>query len=319
MHKEYYGFSEEPFALDPDPRFFFPTEPLNGILELLIQEITERKRFILVTGGTGTGKTTLIHQLLGRLDPKIRAVPIYQPCKTFEELLGIILRELKVPFGKETKGFMVSQLNEYVLQRSALDETLLIIVDEAQTLSTEAMEDLRLLSNSDPRRPKFLQELFIGDPEIQNRLKSRDLRQLQQRIAVRCQIPPLTHSESVRYIEYRLSRVGRRLTDVFTPKAVDLIGRHGQGVPRVINMLSYLTLSAGYTLSRKKIDAPAVKEVCSILERLKPSLRQRLEISLDAAFDRFESSPLSMRISYALLAYSILQWIVFYLLTLERT
>jgi general secretion pathway protein A len=319
MHKEFYGFSEEPFALEPDPRLFFPTEQLNEILDLLVQEITERKRFVLVTGKTGTGKTTLIHQLIGRLDPKIRAIPIYQPCKSFEELLGTILRELKLPLGKGTKGFMLSQLNEYVLQRSALDETLLIIVDEAQTLSTEAMEDLRLLSNSDPRRPKFLQELFIGNPEIQNRLKSRDLRQLQQRIAVRCQIPPFTQSESGRYIEYRLSRVGGRLTDVFTPKAVDLICRYGQGVPRVINMLSYLALSAGYTLSRKRIDVPAVKELSSILERQKPSLRQRLEISLDAVFDRFESSPLSMRISYALLAYSILQWVVFYLLTLERT
>ena len=319
MYKAFYGFREDPFGIAPDPRLFFLTEHLKKILDSLVQEITERKRFILITGRMGAGKTTLIHELMVRLNSKIRAIPIYQPCKTFDELLGRVLRELKLSVEKETKGSMLSQLNEYLLQRSAQDETLLIIVDEAQALSQEVLEELRLLCNSDLRKPRLLQEVFLGEPEIQHKLNTKELRQLQQRIEGRCQLQPFSESESRRYIEHRISRVGRSSFDVFTPKAIDVICRYGQGNPRIINRLSYVALSAGYALSKRKIDAPVVKQVCSIFGRQKTSTRQRVESSIDAVIDCFESSPLSMRISYALLAYSLLQWVVFRFLILEGT
>jgi general secretion pathway protein A len=319
MYKEFYGFRENPFGLEPDPKLFFLTEHLKKILDALVREITERKRFILITGRMGAGKTTLIHELMARLNSKIRAIPVYQPCKTFDELLGTVLRELKLSVEKVTKDSMLSQLNEYLLQRSARDESLLIIVDEAQALSQEVMEELRLLCNSDLRKPRLLQEVFLGEPEIQHKLNTKELTQLQQRIESRCQLRPFSEIESRRYIEHRLSRVGRSSFDVFTAKAIDLICRYGQGNPRTINSLSYMALSAGYALSKRTIDASVVKHVCSIFGKQKTRTRQRVESSIDAVINRFESSPVSMRISYALLAYSLLQWIVFRLLILEGT
>jgi general secretion pathway protein A len=319
MYKAFYGFRENPFALDSGPTLFFLTEPLKKVLEALLHEIKERKQFILVIGKRGIGKTTLIHELMARLDSKIKAVPIYQPCKTFDELLGAVLQELKLSTGKETKGIMLSQLNDYLLQRSAQDETLLIIVDEAQAMSREVMEELRLLCNSDPRKPRLIQEVFLGEPEIQNKLNTQELRQLQQRIGSKYQLELFSESDSRQYIEHRLSRLGKSSSDVFTPGAIDLICRYGQGTPQIINRLSYTALSAGYALSKRKIDATVAKGVCSIFDSQKPSVRQRMENSIDAVIDRFESSPLSMRISYALLAYSLLQWIVFRFLILEGT
>jgi len=317
MYKDFYGFREDPFAPDFDPRLFFLTEHLKKVLDSLVHEIKERKQFILITGEKGIGKTTLIHELMARLNSDIRAVPIYQPCKTFDELLERVLRELKVSMGKKTKSSMLAQLNEYLLQRSAQDETLLIIVDEAQTMNREVMEEVRLLCNSDPRKPRLLQEVFLGEPEIQHKLNTRELRQLQQRIGSRHQLQPFSESESRQYIEHRLNRMGRSSFDVFIPKTINLICRYGKGNPQIINMLSYMALSAGYALSKRKIDATVVKGVRSIFNSQKPSMLQRMESSIDAVIDRFESSPLSMRISFALLAYSLLQWIVFRFLVLE--
>jgi general secretion pathway protein A len=319
MYKTFYGFREDPFALDSDPTLFFLTEHLKKLLDTLLHEIKERKQFILVTGKRGIGKTTLIHEVMARLNSKIRAVPIYHPCKTFDQLLGSVLRELKIPMEKETKSSMLAQLDEYLVQRSAHDETLLIIVDEAHAMSREVMEELRLLCNSDPRKQRLIQEVFLGEPEIQNKLNTRELRQLQQRIGSRYHLEPFSESDSRQYIEHRLSRFGKSSSDVFTPRTIDLICRYGQGNPQIINRLSYTALSAGYALSKKKIDATVAKGVCSIFNSQKPNMRQRMESSIDAVIDRFESSPLSMRISYALLVYSLLQWIVFRFFILEGT
>jgi general secretion pathway protein A len=317
MYKAFYGFREDPFAPDLDPRVFFLTEHLKKVLDSLAHEIKERKQFILITGEKGIGKTSLIHELMGRLNSNIRAVPIYQPCRTFDELLERILRGLKVSVAQETKGSMLSQFNEYLLHRSAQDQTLLIIVDEAQTMNREAMEELRLLCNSDPRKPRLLQEVFLGEPEIHKKLNTRELKQLQQRLGSRYLLQPFTESESRQYIEHRLNRMGRSSFDVFIPETIDLICRYGKGNPQIINMLSYMALSAGYALSKRKVDTTVVKGVCSIFNSQKPCMRQRMESSIDAAIDRFESSPLSMRISFALLAYSLFQWIVFRFFILE--
>jgi general secretion pathway protein A len=300
MFKKFYGFSEDPFTLEPDPRFFFLTESHRKVLFSLMYGITEKKGFTLLLGETGTGKTTLIHHLLSRLGPHIKAIPIFAPPKTFDELLEVILRELKLPLEEGNGKSRLWQLNEYLYQRSSQNETLLIIVDEVQNLSKEFLEQLRQLCNPDPIRPRFLQGFLVGKPDIANKLDSWDLRALKQRIVMRRQLGPLTEEESRRYIEHRLNEVGSSLETIFTPEAAALICRHSRGIPRVIHMLCSLALSTGFVLSQKKIDALFIKRILPLLHTQKPSVSQRMESLARNFIDRLPHIPRIMRISYAL-------------------
>jgi len=315
MYKEFYGFSEEPFTLNPDPRFFFLTESYKEVLDSLIYEIGERNGFVLITGEMGIGKTTFIHQLLPMFDPKIRPIPIYHPPESFDELLRVILEELNLPLGERDRNSMTSQLNEYLYQRSTQEETLVIIVDEAQDLTKEIMEDLRLLCNPDPRRPKLIKQVLVGQPEIEENLNAMDLMQVNQRIAVRHRLKPLSEEESWHYIEHRLKKVGSSSFEIYTPEALSLICYHAKGSPRDIHLICYLTFCAGYALSKKKIDTPVVEKVISILGRRKPSMPQRIKTSMDGILDR--NGPLIIQISLSLLVYSLIVWIIFLFLSLK--
>ena len=301
MFKDFYSFSEDPFTLEPDPRFFFLTENHRKVLFSLIYGITETKGFTLLLGETGTGKTTFIRHLLSMLGPQIKAIPIFAPPKTLDELLEVILRELKLPLQEGNGNSRLRQINEYLNQRSNQNVTLLIIVDEAQNLSKELLEQLRLICNPDPIRQRlFFQGFLVGKPDIADKLDSWDLRALKQRIVIRRRLRPLTEEESRRYIEYRLKEVGSSLEAIFTPEAADLICRHSRGIPRVIHMLCYLALSIGYVLSQKKIDAPLMKRILPLLDTQKPSVRQPVESLARTFIDCLANSPWIMRISYAL-------------------
>ena len=244
MLDEFYGFSEEPFGLTPDPRFFFSTENHREVIDSLVYGIEERDGFVLLTGEIGFGKTTLIQQLLTVLGPAIQAIPIYHPGETFDGLLEAMLQELRLPLQRKDRSFMTSQLNDYLKQKSARNETVVIILDEAQNLSKEVMEELRLLCISDPREPRRLKEVFVGRPQIEEKLRSVDLRQLNQRITTRCQLRPLTEEESWQYIEHRLNKVNKRAAEIFTSEAVSSICNYAKGIPRIINMVCHLALSA---------------------------------------------------------------------------
>jgi general secretion pathway protein A len=300
MFKEFYSFSEDPFTPEPDPRFFFLTESHRKILSSLKYGITEKKGFTLLLGETGTGKTTLIHHLLSMLGPHIKAIPIFAPPQTFDELLEVILRELKLPWEEGKGNSRLWQLNEYLYQRSSQNETHLIIVDEAQNLSKEFLEQLRQLCNPDPMRARFLQGFLAGKSDFAGKLDSWDLRALKQRIVMRRQLGPLTEEESRRYIEHRLKTVGSSLEAIFTPEAAALICRHSRGIPRAIHMLCSLSLSTGFVLSQKKIDAPFIKRILPLLRTPKPNVSQRMESLARNFIDRLPNIPRIMRISYAL-------------------
>ena len=221
----------------------------------------------------GPGKTTLIHHLLNNLDEKVKAVFIYHTNITFEELLKEILLELDLPLGDQKKASLIRQLNEYLIQRLSRDEVLAIIIDEAQNLSKEVMEELRTLSNLETPKSKLLQIVLVGQPELEAKLNSEDLRQFKQRIGIRRQIRPLSLEESRQYIDHRLNLVGSSSSKVFTAEAVSLICRYAQGIPRTINILCDNALLIGYSLFKKKIDAPITKEVLKdmgILAREEP-------------------------------------------------
>jgi general secretion pathway protein A len=261
MYNEFYGFSEEPFNVTPDPRFLYQTPDHREALASMLYGINERKGFVSITGEVGTGKTTLIHHLLNNLDEKVKAVFIYRTNITFEELLKEILLELELPLGDQKKASLIRQLNEYLIQRLSRDEVLAIIIDEAQNLSKEVMEELRTLSNLETPKSKLLQIVLVGQPELEAKLNSEELRQLKQRIGIRRQIRPLSLKESRQYIDHRLNLVGSSSSKVFTAEAVSLICRYAQGIPRTINILCDNALLIGYSLFKKKIDASIIKEV----------------------------------------------------------
>jgi general secretion pathway protein A len=261
MINEFYGISGNPFHPTPNPRFLFLTNSHREALASMIYGIQERKGFVSLIGEVGTGKTTLIRHLLSSLDPKIKTVFISQTFLTFEELLKEILSQLGLSLGDRSKFFLIHQLNDYLIQRLLRKETLVLIVDAAQNLSKEALEDLRLLSNLETDRFKPLQIVLAGQPELEEKLNSEELRQFRQRIGIRRKILPLTGEESRQYIAHRLNKVGSSPQTLFTPEAVSLICWYARGIPRVINTLCERSFLIGYAKARKPIDEKIVNKV----------------------------------------------------------
>jgi len=266
MYTKFYEFSEKPFNITPDPKFLYLTPSHREALASMIYGIKERRGFISITGEVGTGKTTLIYTLLNNLDEKINTVLIYQTNITFEQLLKNILFELDIRIGDEDKTSLLHKLNDYLIQKLSQEETLTVIIDEAQNLPKDVMEELRILSNLETSKSKLLQILLVGQPELEVKLNSEDLRQLKQRIGIRRQIRPLSDEESEKYIDYRLKLVGSSSSKVFDSEAISLISRYAKGIPRTINILCDNAFLIGYSTSKKKINAHIIKEVISDME-----------------------------------------------------
>lgn len=268
MYNDFYGFSEQPFNVTPNPRFLFYTESHREALASMAYGINERKGFVSITGETGTGKTTLIRQLLDELDTNVKVVFISQTKVTFEQLLRGVLHELEMPIGYQDKSSLIREFNHYLIERLGQDNNLAIIIDEAQHLSNEAMEDFRLLSNLETATSKLVQIILVGQPELEDKLNSHELRQLKQRIAVRRRILPLREEDSRRYIEHRLKMVGSSTSQVFTSEAVSMICHYGKGIPRVINILCDNAFLIGRDRGKKKINALIIQEVFRHMEAL---------------------------------------------------
>jgi len=265
MYTWFYGFSEEPFNVNPDPRFLYLTETHQQALDSMILGILDRRRLTMVLGDLGSGKTTLIQHLLDMIDPKVKAVAVFRPQNTFEELLEDVLRELKVPSAPQNKVSLVRQLNDY-LHSLTPDQTLAILIDDAQDLSPEIMEELRLLPTPETLTAKKLQIVLVGQRELKARLDTPNLRELREKVEIVGEIRPLNEEESRQYIAHRLEKVDSETSRVFTPEAIDLICRHAKGNPRTLNILCDNAFLVGYGLSKKKVDSPIVTEVLEDLD-----------------------------------------------------
>ena len=263
MYNAFYGFSEKPFEVIPDPKFIYLIPHHQYILDSVISGIKDRTEFISVTGAAGTGKTALFYYLLTNLEKNIRGVFIPRPFNNLRELVRIILLELEPSAAEDDKINPFDQLMNYLNQMSARDDQLALIIDEAQSLSKEVMEELQIFFN---RVPKLVQIIFVGQPEFEDKLNSPGLRWLKQRIKIQLQMRSLSEEESSDYIDHRLRLVGRSILELFTPKAISMIYNYTQGTPLGLNILCDNAFRVGYTLSRKNIDVDIIQKVINELE-----------------------------------------------------
>ncbi|MBI3611248.1 MAG: AAA family ATPase [Nitrospirae bacterium] len=266
MYETFFQFTEIPFNLTPDPRFFFFSKKHEEAFDHIRYGIQERKGFIVVTGEVGTGKTTLSRLLLEKLDKKIRTSMIFNPSLSTIELLQAINQDFGIPGDAASKKELVETLNRFLLQALAEGGNALLIIDEGQNLSIECLEEIRMLSNLETEKEKLLQILLIGQPELREKLQVRELRQLNQRIAIRYHIAPLDLEETKAYVAYRLKVAGGHDRLLFTPKALEKLYHCSGGVPRLINILCDKALLAAYARESRVVDDAAVARAATELE-----------------------------------------------------
>jgi general secretion pathway protein A len=265
MYLNFYGLEKEPFRLTPDLRFLHLAEAHRNVLATLLSGIVGRKGFLVMTGPIGTGKTTLLHATLYALaqhfkgNQRINSAFLVNPTFSREDFLEAVLDEFEVQCSATSKPKRLAALHEVLLEAQRRGSTSVLFVDEAHLLSTELLEEIRLLSNLDTYQEKLLQIVLSGQPELCKLLISPQLSALRQRVAVRAQLRELTAPESRGYIAERLHSAGLRGSSPFTGAALDAIYELSQGVPRVINLLCDRCLLLGFGAKIKSITAEIVQ------------------------------------------------------------
>ena len=258
MYSEFFGLNEKPFSITPDPRYLYMTNRHSDALAHLIYGIRESGGFIQLTGEVGTGKTTLIRSLLEQMPEAAKLAVILNPNLSALEFLAVICEELGIELAKkDSRSDLISALNRYLLQAHADGIRVVLIVDEAQTLDAELLEQVRLLTNLETTKQKLLQIILIGQPELRKLLARADMRQIAQRITGRFHLEPLSRAETQAYVQHRM-RVAGAQHEVFRPAAVRELFRRSGGIPRLINVIADRALLAGYTLDSPRISGRLV-------------------------------------------------------------
>ena len=270
MYEQFYGLKQKPFNLTPDPEFIFFTEKHREAFAHLVYGIKERRGFIEITGEVGTGKTTLCRALLNEFEEDIKLALILNPALSDVELLMAINQELFVPNRGESKKDLLDALNDYLIEQHSHSVNVVLIIDESQNLSKETLEQIRMISNLETAKAKLIQIVLVGQPELREKLKSPELRQLNQRITVRYHISNLSVEETSAYIYHRLRIAGSEGRIIFTPDGIKLIHQYSKGIPRLINAICDQALLAGYISERFQIDPPLIKLALQELGTEKP-------------------------------------------------
>lgn len=259
MYTEFFGLNEKPFSITPDPRYLYLTDRHADALAHLIYGISESGGFIQLTGEVGTGKTTLIRSLLEQMPTDAKVAVILNPNLTAREFLAGICEELHIPLPQhESKSALVGALNHFLLNAHAEGTRVVLIVDEAQTLDAELLEQVRLLTNLETAKQKLLQIILIGQPELRDLLNRPDMRQVAQRVTGRFHLEPLSRAETAVYVAHRMKVAGAQ-GQVFKPSAMRELFRRSSGIPRLINVVADRALLAGFTLDSTKIDGKLVR------------------------------------------------------------
>lgn len=261
MYTEYYGLVRSPFEMTPDPSFLYLGEAHREGLATLVYAVNSGKGFVMLTGEVGTGKTTLLHALLGQLDSTTNSAFIFNPRLDPMGFFRMLFEELDIGPPCETKAEYLLMLNQYLIDKLAENERVLLIVDEAQNLSTEMLEEIRLLSNLETPTSKLIQIMLVGQPELQQLVDQPELRQLRQRIALRHHLRPFDEDEVAEYVAERLAKAGYTGRGIFNKKALRELYEITGGTPRMINNICDGAMLLGYARQETTLGPDHIREV----------------------------------------------------------
>jgi len=307
MYKSFFGLKENPFNVNPDPRYLFLTKQIEEALSGLMYGIQTRKGFITLTGEVGTGKTTLVNRLLDWLHMKrTKTAFLFNSRMNTNQLFDFIMAEFDIACDNKSKSQQLMKLNHWLLERYRAGETAVLIIDEAQNLTFPVLEEVRLLTNLETSTEKLLQIVLSGQPELEERLKLPQLRQLRQRITLRCRTMPMTEEQTHDYLQERLRIAGADpLQEIFSAKAIASVHYFSMGIPRVINLLCEHALINSFVDQQRIVEAKVIEDVArefqlDEVEPLAPppSLRQDTDVfqseqfiqNLGEALSRFRVS-----------------------------
>lgn len=261
MYEHFYNLKSKPFTLLPDPEYLFLSQKHKTALVYLEYGLMDQAGFIVITGEIGTGKTTLIKYFLNKLDDTTKVAYIFNTNITPEQFLKSVTQELEMPSSDGDKTQVLDALNQFLIKEYASKNRVVLIVDEAQNLSLQTLEEIRMLSNLQTEKDHLLQIVLIGQPSLRDKLRHPQLRQFSQRVTVNYHLVPLDLEETKNYIHHRLKVSQAQDTDLFTEKAINAIYQSSKGIPRLINILCDASLVYGFAEELKRIDEQIVEKV----------------------------------------------------------
>lgn len=268
MYCSYFGFREKPFTITPNPQFIFLSKNHKEAFAHLLYGIDNHAGFIELTGEVGTGKTTVLRTLLNQLDnDSYRTALIFNPSLSALELLQSINHEFGIPSDDQVNARLLDSLNRFLLRENAAGRTVVLVIDEAQNLEPQVLEQIRLISNLETERDKLIQIVLVGQPELREKLRRSELRQLSQRIMVRYHLCPMDYEDTVAYIEHRLEVAGGRRLPIFTSGALKQVFRYSGGLPRLINVVCDRALLVAYSKGTEEITARTAAEAIADVKK----------------------------------------------------
>jgi general secretion pathway protein A len=290
MYNAFFGFSESPFSLSPDPSFFYRSEQHEEALANLVYGVQARKGFIVLTGEVGTGKTTMLECLRDYLESQyIEFAFLFNSRINSDQFFEMIAYDLNLSCPRTSKTEVLFALNQLLVEQAQDGRTVVLLVDEAHNLEWEVLEEIRLLGNLENRNGKLLQIILSGQPELDRKLDAPNLRQLKQRIVLRCNLQPFSLRDAVQYIESRLEKAGMPGQTVFSEELMAEIHVRAQGIPRVINAICDNLLLTAFALERKTCAVDMLDEVCKDMRLEWPGsrrLRTAARVTDEVPFER---------------------------------
>jgi general secretion pathway protein A len=275
MYNAFFGFSESPFSLSPDPAFFFRSEQHEEALANLVYGVQARKGFIVLTGEVGTGKTTMLECLRDYLESQNTEFAfLFNSRINTDQFFEMIAYDLDLPCARTSKTEVLFALNQLLVEHAQEGRTVVLIVDEAHNLEWEVLEEIRLLGNMENRNGKLLQIIMAGQPELDRKLDAPNLRQLKQRIVLRCQLQPFTLRDAVDYIESRLEHAGMPEQKIFSEELMAEIHLRAQGIPRIINAICDNLLLTAFAVETRVCTTQMLDEICKDMRLEWPGSRR---------------------------------------------